>query len=182
MKAMSVVIRTAPAVLTGLLLLAGSAEADLNKERGNIVSTDWNKMEMKIKDPKGRVGTWQVVRDCEVKFSDQEDKFPNPKLRDLKAPMYVHFMFEAGTKLIQHIEVKDVGYDAGRGGPGIEQKGVVSNFDMNIGHLELVLDPGGRKTFEVDPKRELIGLKKGQTVTVLIENRDGREVVTKISR
>jgi hypothetical protein len=174
--------RTVAFLVAVAFVCGATAHAKLNKERGNIVSTNWNKMEMDIKDPKGRVGTWHVKRDCRVRFSDQKDKFPNPKLRDLKAPMYIHFQFEEGTDLISDIEVKEVGYNADKGGPGAQQKAVVSNLDQNKGQVELLLQPNGKKTFKVDPKRQLVGIAKGDNVTVLIENRNGREVVTKITK
>ena len=164
------------------LLFGATAHAKINTERGNIVSTNWNKMEVEIKDPKGRVGTWQVKRNCPVKFSDQKSSFPNPSLSDLKAPMYVRFMFEQGTDLIQNIEVVEVGYNAAQGGAGVEQEGVVAATDEGKGHLAIVLDPGGKTTFAVDPKGMLAGLKKGDVVTILIATRNGKEVVTKITR
>jgi len=164
------------------LLFGAMAHAKINKERGNVVSTNWNKMEIDIKDPQGRVGTWHVTRDCRLRFSDQASSFPNPKLSDLKAPMYLHFMFEEGTDLIQDIEVKEVGFNASKDGPGVQQKGVVKATDENKGHLAIVLDPGGQKTFRVDPKEMLAGLETGDEVTILIDTRDGREVVTKITK
>jgi Cu/Ag efflux protein CusF len=137
-------------------------------------------MEIELKDEKGRVTTWQVARDCAVKFTDQTAKFPNPTLKDLKAPMYIHYMFEG--PVIQNIDVKEVGFDADKGGVGAEQKAVVSNLDVNVGHVEVLLNPGGTKTFEVDPKSILAGLNKGDAVTLLIEKREGKEIVTKITK
>src|SRR6187455_3334717 len=49
---------------------------------------------------------------------------------------------------------------ADKGGVGAEQKAVVSNFDVNVGHVEVLLSPGGTKTLEVDPKSILGGLNK----------------------
>lgn len=173
--------RTVAPLVAVAMLFGATAHAKINKERGNIVSTNWNQMQMDIKDPQGRVGTWHVKRDCRVRFSDQKDKFPNPKLRDLKAPMYIHFQFEEGTDLIQDIEVKEVGYNADKGGPGAQQKAVVQNIDQSKGQVALLLEPGGKKTFRVEPTAQLAGINKGDRVTVLIETRNGREVVTKIT-
>jgi len=173
--------RTVAPLVAVAVMFGATAHAKINTERGNIVSTNWNQMKMEIKDPQGRVGTWQVKRDCRVRFSDQASKFPNPKLSDLKAPMYVHFQFVEGTDLIQDIEVKEVGYNADRGGPGAQQKAVVQNKDENKGHVVLLLEPSGKKTFRVDPKGQLAGVERGDRVTVLIETRNGREVVTKIT-
>jgi hypothetical protein len=162
--------------------LTSAAYAGPEKARGNIVSTDWNKMQVDIKDPKGRVATWSVARDASVKFTDKKDLFPNPRVQDLRAPMYVHFVFEGTTSVIQEFEVVEVGFEPSRGGPGAQQKAVVTNLDMNVGQIEVMLDPGGRKTFEVDPKAQLRNFKIGDKVTILVENRGGREVVTKITK
>ena len=116
-----------------------------------------------------------------VKFSDQSEAFPKPVLGDLKAPMYIHFMFNDENNTIQTIDVREVGYDASKGGPGAQHKGVVSNLDLDKGHLEVILDSTGRTTFLVDPKGQLQGVKTGDSVTLLIEQRGGQEIVTKIT-
>lgn len=168
------------APLAALVLCGAIAEAT-EKKAGKIVSTNWNQMEMDIQEG-SRVGTWKVARDCSVRFLDQKEKFPNPSIKDLKAPMYVNFYFERDSDRIDSIEVVEVGFNAAAGGPGAQQKAVVTNLDMNVGHIEVRLDPGGIKTFEVDPKGALAGVKVGDQVTLLIDNRQGREVVTKISK
>ena len=163
--------------------VAGTAFAqNLAKERGNIVSANWQTMEVEIKDPKQRVGTWKVRRDATVEFTDKKSDFPNPTLTDLRAPMYVYFTFDADTKIVQNFEVREVGFEPSRGGPGVQQKGVITNLDANIGHV--VVDMGaGAKAFEVDPKSQLGNFKIGDKVTILIETREGnREVVTQIKR
>lgn len=166
------------------LLLGGTALAVWEFGRGSIVSTNWDRMEMNVRDTQGRMVTWKVARNCEVKFEDQAEKFPSPKLSDLKAPMYVHYTFEQmdGTNTIIAVIVKEVGFDAAKGGPGIEQEAVVTNLDVNIGHIEVMLEPAGRTTFEVDPKGELTGIRKGDRVKILVDKRDGREVVTKVTK
>lgn len=174
--------RTVTPLVAAAFLFGSMAHAAISKERGNIVSTNWNAMTMDIKSPKGRTKTWNVARDCEVKFTDKKNEFPNPSLKDLKAPMYIHFMFEAGTDVIQSIDVQEVGFEPSAGGPGAQQTAVVTNLDTNKGHLEVMLDPGGRKTFLVDPKSELGGVKQGDTVTLLIERRGSQEVVTRITK
>jgi len=169
-------------LVAATFVFAGTAHAKINKERGNIVSTNWNTMKIELKSPNGRTKFWNVVRDCEVKFTDKTTEFPNPKLADLKAPMYIHFMFEEGTDLIQSIEVVEVGFQPAAGGPGVEEKAVVTNLDMTKGHIEVMMSPGGRKTFEVDPKSELAGVKQGDNVTLLIDRRGTQEVVTRITK
>lgn len=166
------------------LALGGPLRAELRHDRGTISSTNWGTMQMGVENEKGKVKTWGVARDCVVKFSDEGKSYKNPKLGDLKPSMYVHFMYEGsdGDEVIQNIDVKDVPYDPAAGGPGVQQKGVVSNFDMDKGHLEVALNPGGKTTFEVDPKKELAGVQKGDSVRLLIETRSGHEVVTKITK
>ncbi len=163
-------------------VLAPSVYAKTEKSRGNIVSTDWRKMEVEIKDPKGRAATWAVARNAVVTFTDKKSQFPNPKLQDLRPPMYVHFVFEGTTSVIQSFEVVEVGFDPAQGGPGVRQKGVITNLDAKIGHVEVNLG-AGPQTFEVDPKDQLRTFKIGDKVSILIEKRDGkREVVTQINR
>ena len=173
-----------------LPLLAATAVAaptfaqKLSQERGNIVSTDWRAMQVEIKDPKGRVGTWKVRRDAQVVFTDKKDQFPNPKLADLRAPMYVHFTFEGGTTpgIISRFEVVEVGFEPSRGGPGLQQTGVITNLDANIGHVEVNLGSGPH-TFAVEPKEQLRNFRIGDRIRILIEPREvSRQVVTQIQR
>jgi hypothetical protein len=171
--------RTVVPALAAFAMVAASAEA-LSKERANIVSTDWQKMEMELKSPNGRTKTWHVARDCEVKFTDKKSEFPNPKLSDLRAPMYIHFLFEPGTDVIQSIEVVEVGFEPSKGGPGTPETGVITNLSLERGHLEVNLG-AGPQTFEVDPKDQLSAFKIGYKVTVLIEKRNGRDVITRIT-
>ena len=161
------------------VLFGTVAQAETQRKSGNIVSTDWNAMTMDIKEKTG-VGTWKVARDCSVKFLDQKEKFGNPSLSDLKAPMYVNFYFERDSDRIDSIEVVDIGFKVEGGGPGAQQQAVVTNLDENVGHIEVMLNPGGVKTFAVDPKGLLVGVKKGDRVTLLIENRNRQEWVTGI--
>jgi hypothetical protein len=167
-------------LLTAALLLAATAEAKTNTERGNIVSTDWRNMKLEIKSPNGRTKFWNVQRDCTVKFTDKTREFPNPKLKDLRDPMYIWFMFEAGTDVIHTIDVTEVGFEPSKGGPGAPQTGVITNLDANIGHVELDLG-AGPQTFKVEPKAQLKAFKRGQKVKVLIDSRGPQEIVTKIT-
>jgi hypothetical protein len=179
---MKPISRAVLAVLAAAAVAAPAVAQNLAKERGNIVATDWNAMEIDIKDPKGRVGTWKVGRDAVVVFTDKKREFPNPKLSDLRPPMYVHFTFNDGTKVVERIEVVEVGFEPSQGGPGVRQNAVITNLDANIGHVEVNMG-AGPKTFEVDPKSQLTSFKIGDKVTILIETREGnREVVTQIKK
>jgi hypothetical protein len=175
--------RAVLAVFAAAALAAPAVAQNLAKERGNIVSTDWRAMQVEIKDPKGRVGTWKVRRDAMVIFTDKKNEFPNPKLSDLRPPMYVHFTFNASNNnLIERFEVVEVGFQPTQGGPGIRQSATITNLDANIGHVEVDLG-AGPQTFEVDPKGQLRSFKIGDRVSILIETREGgREVVTQIKK
>ncbi len=180
---MKLVSRAVPALILAAAVAAPTFAQNLAKERGNIVSTNWGSMEIDIKDPKGRQGTWKVRRDAVVVFSDKKEQFPNPKLDATCAPpMYVHFTFDDDTKVIERFEVMEVGFQPSQGGPGIRQDGVITNLDANVGHVVVSL-PTGTKTFEVDPKAQLLKFKIGDKVSILIETREGgREVVTQINK
>ena len=163
--------------------VAGPAVAQsLAKERGKIVSANWQTMVVEIKDPMDRVGTWKVRLDATVTFTDKKSDFPNPKLSDLRPPMYVYFTFDADTKIVSNFEVREVGFEPSKGGPGIQQKGVITNLDANIGHVEVNLG-AGPQTFAVEPKEQLRNFKIGDRITILIETREAnREVVTQIRK
>jgi hypothetical protein len=172
--------RAAAPLLTAALLLAATAEAKINTERGNIVSTDWRNMKLEIKSPNGRTKFWNVQRDCTVEFTDKRSEFPNPKLSDLREPMYIWFTFQSGTDVILTIDVKEVGFQPSKGGPGAQQEGVITNLDANIGHIELDLG-AGPQTFKVEPKEQLKAFKRGQKVIVLIDSRGPQDIVTKVT-
>jgi Cu/Ag efflux protein CusF len=177
---MKSISRAILALLAAAAVAAPAVAQNLAKERGNIVSANWQTMEVEIKDPKDRVGTWKVGRDAEVVFTDKKSQFPNPKLSDLRAPMYVHFTFNDDTKVIERFEVVEVGFEPSQGGPGVQRTGVITNLDANIGHVEVNLG-AGPKTFAVDPKGQLSNFKIGDSVSILIETREGnREVVTQV--
>jgi len=179
----------------GLAVLAVAAFAlpalaqNLNKERGNILAVDWNAMQVRLKDPQGRERTWPVSRDAVVEFNDKASSFPNPKLKDLAPPMYVHFTFNADTKEIVKFEVAEVGFEPGakanpapaaaatQGG----QAATITAIDMNVGQVEVQL-PTGRKTYWVEPKSQLRAYKAGDRVTIQVQQQGDKEVVTRIQR
>ena len=126
------------------------------------------------------MGTWKVKRDARVRFTDKKSEFPDPELSDLRAPMYIHYMFEEGTNLINDIEVVEVGYDPSAGGPGVTREALITNLDANIGHIEVDMG-AGPQTFRVEDVEQLTSLRRGERVTMLIETlASGQEVVTQI--
>ena len=179
---MKVVLRAVPALILAAAVAAPARAGEIVKERANIVSTNWPAMEIDLKDPKGRQATWKVQRDAVVVFSDKKEQFPNPKLTDLRPPMYVHFTFNDDTKVIERFEVVEVGFQPSQGAPGLRQDATITNLDANIGHVEVNMGTGPR-TFEVDPKGQLRNFKIGDRVSILVETREGnREVVTQIQK
>jgi len=180
---MSSIPRVVMPLLAAAAVAIPAVAQNLAQERANITAVDWRAMQVELKDPKGRVQTWKVARDAVVRFTDKADQFPNPKLADLRPPMYVHFTYDGDTKVITRFEVVEVGFEPSRGAPGAQQlTGVITNLDANIGHVEV--DVGaGPQTFEVDPKDQLKSFKKGDRITITLEKREAtREVVTKITR
>ena len=179
MKPMSRIVLT---VMVSAAVAAPAIAENLAKERGKIVSTNWQAMEVEISDPQNRVGTWKVRPDAVVVFTDKKSDFPNPTLTDLRAPMYVYFTFDDDTKVVNRLEVREVGFEPSQGGPGVQRTGVITNLDANVGHIEVNLGAGSQ-TFEVDPKGQLGNFRTGDRVSILIETREGnREVVTLVRR
>jgi Cu/Ag efflux protein CusF len=180
----------------GLLVLAATIAGppafaqNLNKERGNILAVDWNAMQVRLKDPQGRERTWPVARDAVVEFNDKREQFPNPKLSDLKPPMYVHFTFHADTKEIVKFEVAEVGFEPGARGAAAAnapaaaagtQTAVVTAIDANVGQIE-VQTAAGKHTYWVNPKSLLKGYKAGDRVRIQVQQQGDKEVVTSMSR
>jgi Cu/Ag efflux protein CusF len=179
-------VKSIPRIVLALLAAAAVAAPalaqPLAQERGNITNADWRAMQIKLKDPKGREQVWKVARDAVVKFTDKTDQFPNPKLEDLRPPMYVHFTYNNDTKVITRFEVVEVGFDPSKGAPGTQQlSGVITNLDANIGHIE-VNAGAGPQTFQVVPKDQLRNFKRGDRVTITLEKRGGQDVVTQVAR
>lgn len=160
---------------------------NLTKERANILAVDWNAMQVRMKDPQGRETTWVVSKDATVEFTDKREQFPNPKLKDLVPPMYVHFTYNADTKQIVAFNVAEVGFDpAGRpttkpaDAPAGLQPAVVTAVDTKVGQVEVQLG-GERRTFWAEPKT-LLPYKAGDRVMIRVEQQGDRSVVTQIRR
>jgi len=183
---MKVFTKAGLAVLMAAAVGAPALAQSLTKERANILAVDWNAMQVRMKDPQGRERTWKVKNDATVVFTDKRDEFPNPKLTDLVAPMYVHFTYNADTKEIVAFDVAEVGVEPSRTkdpGPATasQQQATITAVDANVGQVEVQL-PSGRKTYVVDPSNQLRNFKAGDRVTLSIAKQGDREVVTAIRR
>lgn len=178
--------RAALALMVAAVVALPAHAQNLTKERANILSVDWNVMQVRMKDPQGRERTWVVKKDATVEFTDKREQFPNPKLSDLVPPMYVHFTYNADTKEIVAFDVAEVGFEPSRTkdpGPAAasQQQAVITAVDVNVGQVEVQL-ASGRKTFEVNPKGQLRNFKAGDRVTLTIGKDGDKEVVTAIRR
>ena len=88
--------------------LAATAADDFS--RGNVEAVDWNVMQIAIRTAQGGTLTYKVFPNASVKFTDCPECFPNPTLRDLAPPMYVHFVFEdLDVDTIKSFDVKEIG-------------------------------------------------------------------------
>ena len=178
--------RAALALLVSAMVAPPALAQNLTKERANILSVDWNAMQVRMKDPQGRERTWVVKKDATVVFTDKREQFPNPKLSDLVPPMYVHFTYNADTKEIVAFDVAEVGFEPAKAkdpGPASssQQQAIVTAVDVNAGQVEVQLS-SGRKTYEVNPKSQLRNFKAGDRVTLTIGKDGDKEVVTAIRR
>ena len=178
--------KTVLAVLAAALVTTPALAQNLNKERGNILAVDWNAMQVRLKDPQGRERTWPVSKDAVVEFNDKASSFPNPKLKDLVPPMYVHFTFHADTKEIVKFEVAEVGFEPGKpenkpADPAGVQTAVITAVDANVGQIE-VQTAAGRQTYWVEPKTLLKNYKAGDRVRLQIQKQGDREVVRRMAR
>jgi Cu/Ag efflux protein CusF len=153
--------------------------------RGNIVSIDWNRLTVDLKDPQGRVATWKFNRNATVKFSDAPQSFPSPSTQDLRPPMYVHYTFR--NEVIDSFDVVELGYQPGReegsSSGARKQQGVsrtvtgqLTAFDPNVRQIEI--EHGGRReTFQLTGTSQMGSLAAGQRVQVRTEWSGQRELV-----
>ncbi len=175
------------ALVASAAIAAPALAQNLTKERANILAVDWNAMQVRMKDPQGRETTWVVSKDATVEFTDKREQFPNPKLKDLVPPMYVHFTYNADTKQIVAFNVAEVGFEPG-GRPATKpadapaglQPAVVTAVDTKVGQVEVQLG-SERRTFWAEPKT-LLPYKAGDRVMIRVEQQGDRSVVTQIRR
>jgi hypothetical protein len=179
-------LKTVALAAAASLSLAAAAQARPEYSTGNIVATDWGAYTMDLKDNKGRVGTWKVSRNASVKFTDGANSYRNPKLTDLRPPMYIHFMFD--NEVIQEIDVRELGFTPGQGsGSGQKEQGVgrtvngtITAFDADRGQVEVQHD-GIRETFLVKSRQLFDGVQAGRGVTLKTEWVGDHEVVYDLS-
>ena len=186
----STIRRTTYAAFSVLALSALPALADIGHDRGSILNIDLRAMQVQIKDAKDRERIWPIARDATVKFSDKAWANRGATLKDLRKGMYVHFAFQTGEpEVIQEFDVKDIGQSGAAAPapdpapiPGGSLAGKVTAVDPRVAQIEVMLDRGGRKTFQAANAGVLSGVKAGQRVTLVTESRNGQDVVVQVRR
>jgi hypothetical protein len=181
-----------PTSLLALAALAALAapspvHAQPRHDRGTLLNIDLRAYEVEIKDAKDRKRIWKVAKDATVKFSDQAWQNRNATLKDLRRNMYVHFTFSSGEpEIIQDFDVKDAGQAEAAPetkpapAPAGMKVGRVTAVDLNVAQVEVMLDQGGRKTFQAANARVLAGVKAGDRVGLVTQNDGGQDVVIEV--
>jgi hypothetical protein len=160
-----------------------AAQAAPEHDRGKIVSINWDQLTMDFQDPQGRIATRKFSRDASVKFTDGAAFFPRPSTKDLRPPMYVHYVFE--NDVIQSFDVRELGFTPGKveGAGGRKQPGIprtvvgrLTAYDTNVKQVELEIS-GVRETFQLTNAASMTGLAAGQTVQLKTEWSGPQELV-----
>jgi hypothetical protein len=184
--------RTALVLLAGCLVLAAlPAQAAVGHDRGMILNIDLTALQVQIKDAKDRDRIWPIAKDATVKFSVESWANRSSTLKDLRKGMYVHFEFKTGDpEVIQGFDVRDLNQDGGASAaappptatPADGHTARVTAVDTRVAQIEVMLDQGGRKTYQAANAGVLAGVKAGQRVTLVTEPRNGQDVVVRIKR
>ncbi|HEY6548012.1 MAG TPA: hypothetical protein VI589_08895 [Vicinamibacteria bacterium] len=183
-------------VSAALAFAARPASAQvLQHDRGTILNIDTQSRQIEIKDAKDRERIWPYAADATVKFSDKAWQNRGSALKDLRVGMYVHFAYSSGSsaanEVIQEFDVKDIGKSGGGSGatnpepppPAGMTAGRVTAVDMNVAQVEVLLDRGGRKTYQATNARVLTGLKAGDRIGMRLErDANGQEIVVQAER
>ena len=182
-------MKTSRLVFGALVIMAGAAgprPAWAAKEyaRGNIKAVDLNVMEINING-----NTYKIAGNADLKFTDCPECFPNPTLRDLMPPMYVHFVYE--DHIISQFDVKEIGSaprrvkpgqsappsSGGSGGGTQTLKVKILRLDERRGTFEADV-AGRRRSFRADQRGDLRDLREGDLTVITVERRGGEDVVT----
>jgi hypothetical protein len=174
---------TTAALAMGAVLLAGPASAAPEHSRGIIVSINQDGLTVELKDPQGRIKTWKFNRGATVKFTDGPRFFPRPTTKDLRPPMYVHFIFDG--EVISDFDVVELGFvpgneesASGKKEPGTPRTvtGKLTAFEAGVKQIELEIN-GTRETFQLVDAVSMRGLVAGQKVQLQTEWSGQQELV-----
>lgn len=178
---MKIRLSAATAALALLPLAAGAAD---DFSRGNIQAVDWNVMQVAIRTPQGGTLTYKVFPNASVKFTDCPECFPNPTLRDLAPPMYVHFVFEdLDVDTIKSFDVKEIGSAPRRAGgsssssSGSSSASGVSGRDLKVKILRMderrgtfTADVAGRSQNFRARSGDLRDFREGDLAIITVDN------------
>jgi hypothetical protein len=163
--------------------LAKTAQAAPEHDRGKIISINWDQLTMDFQDPQGRIATRKFSRNASVKFTDGASFFPQPSTKDLRPPMYVHYVFE--NDVIDSFDVRELGFTPGseesaspRKQAGVARTvvGRLTAYDTNVKQVELEIN-GVRETFQLTSAASMSGLAAGQRVQLKTEWSGPQELV-----
>ena len=160
--------------------LAATAADDFS--RGNVEAVDWNVMQIAIRTAQGGTLTYKVFPNASVKFTDCPECFPNPTLRDLAPPMYVHFVFEdLDVDTIKSFDVKEIGSAPRRmtAGSAVNPPVAgVSGQDLKVKILKMddrrgtfTADVAGRsQNFRARNTGDLRNFREGDLAVITVDN------------
>ena len=180
-----------PLLFAAALLPLPAAAQNLQHDRGTILNMDWNAYQVEIKDAKDRERIWKVAKDATVKFSDKAWANRGTTLKDLRRNMYVHFSYASGDpEIIQGFDVKDASQAQSdpttKPNPTPDPAGMVTGrvtaVDLSVAQVEIELNSGGRKTYAAVNAGVLSGLRAGDRVGFVLENRNGQDFVVQVRR
>jgi hypothetical protein len=154
--------------------------------RGNIVSIDMNRSTVNLRDPQNRVTTWRFQSDAKVKFTDGAPFYPNPSVRDLRPPMYVHYTFT--NEVIVSFDVAELGFNPGdpksssaaykREGYSRTVVGRVSAYDPSVRQVAVEHD-GQTEAFQLTERTDQ-RLEPGTQVELRTDWSGQRELVSQL--
>jgi Cu/Ag efflux protein CusF len=192
-------MKTTRVFFGAMVLLAAAAPrpalAARDFSRGNIEAVDWSANQIAIRSGQGRTITYLVSPSASVKFTDCPECFPNPSLRDLAPPMYVHFQFEdLDVDEIVSFDVKEIGsaprrVSAGRpvapvaplpgGGSAQDLKVKILSMDERRGTFTADV-AGRRQTFRAASTGDLRDFREGDLAVITVERRGNEDLVTRM--
>jgi hypothetical protein len=153
--------------------------------RGRITQIDAGRQEMQLRDTMDRLAIWKVARDVSIKVSDNEMEFRDVKFKDLQVGMFLNYVFEGETSVIQSIDVKEGAHLLRKQQPTTSTapktgtvEGSVNSTDLSVAQIEIRTADSPRKTFQAANARVLAGLKAGDRVRLTTEkNEKGQDIV-----
>jgi Cu/Ag efflux protein CusF len=173
------------ATLAVVVLAVPFAAAQERGENINGFITSVDGRNLVIKNDDGREIRIRVSPSTEVYFQDSGDRklFPNPGIDDLRSGLGVHFNFNDGapTRVVVHFVPQGFvrGSTASTSSGTEEYKARIQSIDRT--GRQITADVQGRsRTFAVENRRDVQGLRTGDMVTIWVEDRGRGPVITRL--